>query len=129
MKKNDIITHLEKLDFPKDQYWVLAGSALVMNDVRDTTNDIDLGCTTELFERLKQEGHDCSSCPDGSRVIRIGETVEIFENWDADEIVLIDGIPVGSLLSIRVHKVELGREKDFRDIALIDEYLESREQI
>ena len=38
----------------------------------------------------------------------------------------IDGLPVGSLESIKKQKAELGREKDIKDIKMIDEYIKNR---
>lgn len=47
----------------------------------------------------------------------------MLENWFVDEIEIIDGLPVGSLESIKKQKSGLGREKDINDIKLIDEYI------
>ena len=55
--------------------------------------------------------------------MEVNDKIEILENWFVDEIVLIDGLPVGSLESIKKQKSQLGREKDINDIRLIDEYI------
>jgi hypothetical protein len=56
----------------------------------------------------------------------INDTIELLENWFVDKIVIIDGLPVGSLESIKKQKLELGREKDIKDIRLIDEYINNK---
>ena len=51
------------------------------------------------------------------------ETVELFENWIEDEVVLLEGLPVVSINGMVRMKEKLGREKDLKDIILIKEYL------
>ena len=63
---------------------------------------------------------------DNSRIVQINDTIEILENWFVDEIVFIDGLPVGSLESIKKQKAQLGREKDIKDIRLIDDYIKNK---
>ena len=53
--------------------------------------------------------------------------MEIFENWKCGSIEYIEGIPVLSLDGLIEMKQDLGREKDFRDIALIKEFCRGRE--
>ncbi|GAA0123327.1 MAG: hypothetical protein KID00_03275 [Clostridium argentinense] len=126
LKKEDIKTALEDLNFPKEHYWVLAGASLVMHGVKGETRDIDLGCSKFLFEQLIKEGHRPIVLNNSSRFIRVNEEVEIFEEWNVDNIELINDLPVGSLESIRKHKIELGREKDLKDIQLIDKFLKKK---
>ncbi len=47
------------------------------------------------------------------------DDIEIFENWKCGSIEYIEGIPVLLLDGLIEMKQELGREKDFKDIALI----------
>ncbi|MDT8715352.1 hypothetical protein IAI10_01510 [Clostridium sp. 19966] len=60
---------------------------------------------------------------DNSKIVEVNDKIEILENWFVDEIIFIDGLPVASLESIKKQKIQLGREKDIRDIRLIDEYV------
>lgn len=48
------------------------------------------------------------------------------ENWFVDEIIIADGLPVASLESIRKQKMQLGREKDIKDIKMIEKYIKSK---
>lgn len=105
------------------EYWVLAGSALVLHGVKEETRDIDLGCTSKLIEELTFKGYKVKIENDNSRSLKIGDKFEFFENWNVEKIEFIDGIPVGCLESIKKHKVELGREKDLKDIEKINKFL------
>lgn len=126
LKRKDIKVILEGLNLPKEHYWILAGASLVMHGVKDETRDIDLGCSKFLFQNLIKNGYKPIVLNDSSRVIRVKEDLEIFEEWKVDNIEVINNLPVGSLESIRKHKIELGREKDLKDIELIDSFLQKK---
>ena len=124
MNKNDIINRLEDLNFDKNRYWVLAGSAMVLHGIRPETHDIDMGCTKEFADELETEGYPTVVMPDGTRRITYAEDVEIFEDWIFDRVVFVEGIPVISLEGLLEMKRSLGREKDLRDVQMIEEFLE-----
>ena len=123
MNKNDIINRLVDLNFDKNGYWVLAGSAMVLHGIRPETHDIDMGCTKEFADELEREGYPTVVMPDGTRRITYAEDVEIFEDWIFDKVVSADGIPVISLDGLLEMKRNLGREKDLRDVQMIEEFL------
>ena len=121
--KEDIIKILKDMNLPISEYWVTSGAGLVIHGVKETTRDIDLGCTTNLVEHFIKKGCKYRVAKDNTKIVQVNDEVEILENWLVDEIVFLDGLPVGSLESIKKQKAELGREKDIKDIRLIDEYL------
>ena len=123
MNKNNIINRLEDLNFDKSGYWVLAGSAMVLHGIRPETHDIDMGCTKEFADELETEGYPTTVMPDGTRRITYAEDVEIFEDWIFDRVVFVDEIPVISLEGLLEMKRSLGREKDMRDVQMIEEFL------
>ncbi|WP_346849061.1 hypothetical protein [uncultured Clostridium sp.] len=124
--KEYIVKILKNMELPLSEYWITSGAGLVIHGVKETTNDIDLGCTTNLVELFLKKGCKYTVEKDNSRIIQINDTIEILENWFVDEIVIIDGLPVGSLESIKKQKAQLGREKDIKDIKLIDDYIKNR---
>ena len=126
MNKNQIIKHMNALNLPINEYWILAGSALVMHGIRPETSDIDIGCTTKLFERLIGS-RDVIVREDGSRSLDYDGVLEVFENWMAEEVVTLNELPVGSLMSIKKHKESLNREKDKKDLLLINNRIRREE--
>ena len=52
MTKDEIFKELEKLDLPKDKYIVISGASLVVQGLIEETDDIDLACSKELFDKL-----------------------------------------------------------------------------
>lgn len=123
LHKDDIIKIINDLDLPLNDYWITSGSALVMHGVKETAADIDLGCTKKLWEAFSQNGYAYRIEKDNSKIMQVNEYVEIIKEYYVDEIEFVEGLPAGSLESIKKQKSRLGREKDIRDIKLIDEYM------
>ncbi len=117
--KYSLLQRLQELPFSKKEYWVIAGSAMVLHGFRPQTHDIDLGCSTLLADKLEQQGYVVSCCEDGTRKILYSEDVEIFENWVEGTVEIIGGVPVVCADGLIQMKKKLGRKKDLADIALI----------
>lgn len=117
--RSSLIQQMQKLPFPRGEYWVVAGGAMVIHGFRPQTSDIDLGCSTFLADKLEQQGYTVSHCRDGTRRILYSENIEIFENWIEGTVETVSGVPVVCVDGLIQMKKKLGREKDLRDIALI----------
>lgn len=126
LNKEDIICLLKEVTFDIDEYWVTSGAAMVLYGIKDVTQDIDLGCTSQMADKLQNEGYHIEILRDGSRKITFSNLIEIFENWVEDKIILHEGFPVVSIDGIIVMKEKLGRKKDIEDIILINKFRNSR---
>ena len=125
MTRADILERLRALDWPADEYWLVAGGAMVLYGLRAETHDLDLGCTTARADALEAAGVPFEEMSDGSgRRLTVSGDVEAFENWLMDRVELVDWVPVVSLQGLREMKRALGREKDLRDVARIDAFLQ-----
>lgn len=125
--KYSLLRRLQELPFSEQEYWVIAGSAMVLHGFRSQTHDIDLGCSTLLADILEQQGYTVSRYEDGTRKILYSEDVEIFENWIEGTVEIISGVPVVCVDGLIRMKKKLGRDKDLTDIALIEKVGETRE--
>ena len=123
MNKKDIISELEKFPFDRNEYWLITGSAMVLYGIREQTHDIDMGCTEKMADLLEKEGYLCKITSEGRRYFKYGELIEIFEGWICDHADEVEGYQVISIRGLIEMKRSLGREKDLRDIKLIEEYL------
>ena len=123
LNKQDIINILNEKQYPKKEYWITSGAALVIYGVKMETMDIDLGCTTFLADLLIEKGMPWRVAGDGTRIISVKDDIELLENWCGDEIIEVHGFSVSSLDSIRREKVKLDRPKDWVDITLIDDFV------
>ena len=126
LHKEEIVRLLTEAAFDIEEYWIVSGAAMVLYGIRDATRDIDLGCTSQMADKLEQTGYPTEVLRDGSRRIVFSETIEIFENWIEDAAIFLDGLPVISLDGMIIMKEKLRREKDQRDIRLIKEFRNSR---
>ena len=125
MTRADILERLRVLNWPVEDYWLVAGGAMVLYGLRPETHDLDLGCTTARADALEAAGVPFEEMSDGSgRRFTVSGDVEAFENWLMDRVELVDGVPVVSLQGLREMKRALGREKDLRDVARIDAFLQ-----
>lgn len=123
MTKSDVVQRLLELNFSSEDYWLVAGGAMVLYNLRSTTNDIDLGCSSALADKLESYGYSTIHLPDGTRKISMAEDIEIFEEWLFDKVEILDEIPVISLKGLLEMKKSLNREKDYEDIKLIEQKL------
>lgn len=123
MTKEDLLRRLEELGFDRKEYWVVSGGAMVLYGLREKNHDLDLGCTATLADRLENRGYPITRFPDGTRKITFAEDVELFENWIYDTVTEVEGVPVISLEGLIAMKKTLGREKDQRDLMLIENFL------
>ena len=127
--REDVLSIARGIEFMGPECWLTSGAALVLFGVRESTRDVDLVCTKELADRLEAEGYPFRRDGlDNTRIFSVNEHVEVLEDWETEEVVEIEGLRSASLLSIRKQKEALGREKDLRDIALIDGFIVKEER-
>lgn len=126
MNRQELIERLRALPFLPEDYWLVAGGAMVLYGLRDETRDIDLGCRRALADRLEAEGFPVQRTADGKRRFPISGDIELFEEWLYDRVTEVEGIPVISLRGLLLMKEALGRDKDLADLALIRARLENR---
>ena len=126
MNRFELLNLLESLKLDPNEYWLITGAAMVFYGFRQETGDLDLGCTSKLADELEAKGHPVEIMPDGTRKICPVLDVEIFENWLYEQVEIIDSIPVISVKGLIAMKKSIGREKDIKDIQLIESRLDNR---
>ena len=125
MKKADIAKTLKAFPYDASEYWLITGGAMVLYGIREETNDIDLGCTGKLADRLEADGYLHAVMANGKRWLKVGSAIELFEDWLYDTTTLVDGIPVISIRGLLEMKRSLGRETDIKDVEWIEAYLQT----
>lgn len=121
MDKNEILEKLKEFPYDTHEYWINAGSAMVMHGLRERTEDIDLGCTSLLADLLEKAGYPCERGEGGRRRFKYSDSIELSENWMYGGTERIDGYRVLTLRGLMIQKQLLAREKDERDLVLIRE--------
>lgn len=123
MDKQGILNCLSKLPYNRNEYWIITGGAMVLYDIREQTTDIDLGCSKQLADQLEAEGFLFKRTDDGKRWFKYGDNIDIFEEWLADTTETVCGFNVVSIKGLIEMKQKLGRDKDKKDIELIEAFL------
>ena len=126
LNREDILSILKGLNLPKGHFAVNTSSVLVLNGLKEYANDVDIDCDNGLFNSFLDMG--CVSHfhirPNGysSEIIDLTENIQLIrkEDLSQDDIVDYQGFDIYKLEYVRKFKIILGREKDFRDIELID---------
>ena len=98
---------------------------MVLHGLREETHDLDIWYTKKLGDTLAQRC-DVQVLPDGTRRFVPAPDVEIYENMLPGETVFLNGIPVAPLEDVLALKRQLNREKDRRDIAVLEAAIAAR---
>lgn len=127
-----LLKELDSLNLPKDEYAIISSGVLAIHNIREA-NDLDIIVTDKVWDKLSQ-GHPVEHLPTTDK-ISIGN-IEILHNWSKEMIEatapldeqiktadIIDGHRFVKLDLVKKFKQKLGREKDLKDIKLIDNYL------
>jgi hypothetical protein len=133
------VEEIRKLQLPDGQYIVVGGGCLAVRGIRDT-KDLDILVTPSLFETLLGRGWPLDTIYEQKwhrQRFKRGD-IEIYPDIflektnsfvDVDSLIrhadIIEGIPFLQLESLRIFKMDSGREKDLRDVGLIDAFLKT----
>ena len=122
------IKRVKELNFPLDQF-VIIGSGLLDAYGLRPADDIDLVVSNSLYEDLKRTGIYQESIRHDEGYL-IGDKLEIWQTWGPEypyekikaTAVDIEGVNFINPDLLIVRKRQLGREKDFADIKLLEQY-------
>lgn len=142
--KERISTRVKKLGFPVGEY-VVVGGAMEAYGIRDA-KDLDIVVTESLFEKLLSEGRQLCICEEcrvdqekgSSKRMLKKPGVDIISQYtwkdtyqaDTTELIrnanIIDDVPFVQLEELLKWKKAAAREKDLKDVELIEYYLNKR---
>lgn len=129
----NLLEELKKLNFPKDKYVIFGSGILSALNIREAS-DLDIIIKSDIFEDLWNKYPEYIT-DKPYRCLNIGG-IEIIDKLNNDEgyesvnriidnAIVIDGFPYITLEDLKIRKAIMGREKDLKDIELINEYLKN----
>lgn len=131
----DIFSVLKELNFPLGQYVVVGSGTLAALGIREAA-DVDIAVLPELHAKLCKEDGWAQETKHGKVFLKKQDIDIIPElSWEmypttTEEAIrgaiIINGFPFLNLEELKKFKKALGREKDFKDIELIDAYLKKQ---
>lgn len=129
----NIFEEIKKLNLPAGKYVVVGSGAMAARGIREA-GDVDVLVSQDVFDELEKNGEwqvDVRS--DEQKVLKKDgyEICTDFSYWRyrpaSEDLIknadIIDGIPFMKLEELIKFKTALGREKDLKDIDLINNYL------
>lgn len=126
-----IIKKIKELNFPNGEYVVVGSGLLEALGIR-TASDIDIAASPALVERLRKTG-EWKQEYRWNKLFLAKEGIDIITKLDWEDYptttaeaiktaTIIDGAPFLNIKETIKFKKALGREKDFKDIALLEKY-------
>lgn len=122
MNKQKFVERLLKLNLPRGSFCVFSGGSLLLQGVRDKTNDVDIAITKDLANKIGL--YDMEKDEYGMYLLQ--SDVQCNDNFEELDKVKVDGFWCESLESVLEFKKSLKRPKDLTDIELIEKCLNSR---
>ena len=131
----NIFKRLEELRFPLGEYVVIGSGALAARGIREA-NDLDIAVTDKLLQKLINSREYKEVIKDGRLFLEnndVDVTTKLPESYSTSlkEAIktadIINGFPFLNILETIKFKKVLGREKDYNDIKLINEYLKNQQ--
>lgn len=134
----NIIKTIEELNFPQSEYIIIGGAAMAIRGLKET-RDIDILVSKKLLENLRKldtwQHHPRIVASEEAGLVNKEKTTELYPSIASNTITfeslksneeIIEGIPFADLEDIIKIKSFYAREKDLKDIELIEKYLERR---
>ena len=134
MNFEEIAGKVKKLNLPTGKYALFGSVPMTVHGIRES-KDIDILLTPELYDRFRETGEwREETLPDGDKKLAKGD-FDVFKTWwssdsygrDVSKLIagaeILDGVPVIKLEEVLVWKKAFAREKDLKDVKLIEEFL------
>lgn len=121
LNKKDILGALKKYDFPKDEFIIISGASMVLQDAKLETRDIDISVSDNLYHYLL-ENYDCELekvNDNGTEVWFIDDIINFSNNFFNREYIIQDGYKMQTLDDVLKLKLEMNRDKDNKDIEIL----------
>lgn len=122
LDKEKIIKILKEYKLDTNKYIVVTGSAMVLLGLKETTNDIDISVTEEYYDYLLTK-YNCTFeriSEYNNKVYFIDKIINFGKDYYSNDNLRIEGIPVQKIDDIKKVKIHLNREKDKKDIEIIN---------
>ena len=117
MNKVEVFEKLDKLDLDKNNYIIISGASLVVQDIIDDTSDVDLSCSKEYYNSIEwptKTGYFNTE-------IKYKDCYEIWCNFfDEDKIIIINGYKFMNLEACLDLKILENKKEDKKLIKKLD---------
>jgi len=117
MNKVEVFEKLDKLDLDKNNYIIISGASLVVQDIIDDTSDVDLSCSKEYYNSIEWP----TKAGYFNTEIKYKDCYEIGCNFfDEDKIIIINGYKFMNLEACLDLKILENKKEDKKLIKKLD---------
>ncbi len=133
MSNKDLFQKVKELALPMGKYALFGSAPLGIRGLKDC-HDIDIIVMEDLWNEYKEKNWEIRTTPNGSQYLWNDE-VELWKDWQPGqwdikrligEAEIIDELPFVRLERVLEWKRLNGREKDLKDIELIEKFLKPK---
>ncbi|MEU9704251.1 hypothetical protein [Streptomyces sp. NPDC047981] len=138
LRQHPFVRELLDLHLPPADYVVAGSGPLLAHGLRQDVSDLDVVARGDAWKiALRNAEAKVPPSGHGLMVVLFEGDIEIFDRWlpgarDTDELIesaqLVQGIPFCPLSEVLEWKMRSNREKDKRDIKLINDHLGRQSQ-
>ena len=134
----NIFKKLEEINLPLGEYAVVGSGILAALNLREA-NDLDVIISSKLLDKMK-DGNRYKKEIRCGKLFLIGDDIDIITQLSLDDYpttideaiksaIIINGFQFLNIEETIKFKQALGREKDFKDIELLNNYLANKERM
>ena len=122
MNKEELISFIESLNLPTDEYYILSSGCLVLYGLRDVAGDLDICVTPKLGKVLMKKYNLSEEDCNQFNFYGVNDKFEFVIN---DELVFdkLGKYQVQKLEELLKFKKERQKKRDLEDVANIENYL------
>ena len=130
MSNQDLFRKVKALGLPAGKYALFGSAPLGIRNLKEC-HDIDIIVTGDLWDELKKK-YEARVTPQGHEYLA-QEEIEIWQDWspgswDVGQLISeaeeIDGLPFVKLEQVLAWKKQYGREKDLKDVEMIEKNMQ-----
>lgn len=125
LNKLQILDILNYYNLPKNEYVIISGASMVLQDVKENTSDIDISVSEKLYDYLLKN-YECKLekiLENNVRVWYLGDINFSTNFYQTVEYENINGYQCQTIEDILKLKKKLNRGKDLNDIKLLERRL------
>lgn len=123
MNKEEILQTLKDYNFNKEEILIISGASMVINNIKEKTNDIDIAVSKEYEKILIDKyGAKIKQKFDNYNVYTIDKKIDFSAHYYNNEYDIKYGYKIQKPKEILKIKQQFKREKDIKDIELINNY-------
>ena len=133
MKNNALFQKVKELKLPENKYALFGSAPMGIRGLKECS-DIDLVVTEDLWQEFKnKQGWEYKITENSVEYIQNSDSnIEIWHDWRPwyqdvmpfiDNSEIIDDLPFVRLEHVLEWKRQFGREKDLKDVEIIEEFL------